>query len=37
MVYFSDTISPVLISAAAALTLVGVSRFNRPSCHRFQY
>ena len=37
LAYLSDTISPVLISAAAALTLVGVSRFNLPSCRHCQY
>jgi hypothetical protein len=29
--YFSGTISPVLISAAAAFTRFGVKRFSRPS------
>ena len=36
--YLIGTISPVLISlAAAALTLVGVRRFKRPTCGSFQY
>jgi hypothetical protein len=32
--YSNGTISPVLISAEAAFTLVGVRRFNLPICHR---